>query len=94
MTYIFLALVSALLFGASTPASKLLLDNLPPFQLAGCLYLGAALGVLPAVRAGKGGVPFPLKKTCRPPGKIWPAWPGPLFSEGFWGLWLCCTGCA
>jgi drug/metabolite transporter (DMT)-like permease len=48
MTYgLALALVSAVLFGASTPASKALLASLPPFQLAGLLYLGAALGMLP-----------------------------------------------
>ncbi len=46
---LFLALVSALLFGASTPASKLLLASLEPFQLAGLLYLGAALGMIPVV---------------------------------------------
>jgi drug/metabolite transporter (DMT)-like permease len=44
-----LALVAALLFGAATPASKLLLRELGPFQLAGLLYLGAALGVAPRV---------------------------------------------
>jgi drug/metabolite transporter (DMT)-like permease len=44
-----LALLSAALFGASTPASKLLLGALSPFQLAGLLYLGAALGMLPVV---------------------------------------------
>ena len=42
-----IALASALLFGASTPLSKLLLDQVSPFQLAGFLYLGAALGVSP-----------------------------------------------
>jgi drug/metabolite transporter (DMT)-like permease len=42
-----LALVSAVLFGAATPASKLLLGSLAPFQLAGLLYLGAALAMLP-----------------------------------------------
>ena len=42
-----IALASALLFGASTPLSKLLLDHVSPFQLAGLLYLGAALGVSP-----------------------------------------------
>lgn len=41
-----IALVSAALFGAATPASKALLGNLSAFQLAGLLYLGAALGVL------------------------------------------------
>jgi drug/metabolite transporter (DMT)-like permease len=44
-----LALLSALLFGASTPASKALLTSLEPFQLAGLLYLGAALGMAPVV---------------------------------------------
>ncbi len=40
------ALISAALFGAATPASKLLLESLSAFQLAGLLYLGAAIGVL------------------------------------------------
>lgn len=43
-----IALLAAALFGAATPASKLLLSSLTPFQLAGLLYLGAALGVAPA----------------------------------------------
>ena len=47
MQYIIIALISAVLFGASTPIGKALLESLPPFQLAGLLYLGAALGVLP-----------------------------------------------
>ena len=34
-----------MLFGASAPLSKPLLDHLNDFQLAGLLYLGAALGV-------------------------------------------------
>jgi drug/metabolite transporter (DMT)-like permease len=45
-------LFAALLFGASTPLAKLLLDDLGPFTLAGLLYLGAALSVLPAARSG------------------------------------------
>ncbi|HTO54838.1 MAG TPA: EamA family transporter, partial [Myxococcota bacterium] len=44
---------SAILFGASTPASKLLLGSLEPFQLAGLLYLGAALGTAPATVADR-----------------------------------------
>lgn len=43
-----LALLSAALFGAATPASKWLLESLGPFQLAGLLYLGAALATGPA----------------------------------------------
>jgi drug/metabolite transporter (DMT)-like permease len=44
-----LALLSAFLFGISTPISKALLDSIPPFTLAGLFYLGAALLLLPAV---------------------------------------------
>jgi len=40
------ALGSALLFGASTPLAKQLLDTLPPLLLGGLLYLGAGLGLL------------------------------------------------
>jgi drug/metabolite transporter (DMT)-like permease len=40
-------LVAAALFGAATPACKLLLRAFSPLQLAGLLYLGAAAGVLP-----------------------------------------------
>ncbi|MCK5804215.1 MAG: DMT family transporter [Lentisphaeria bacterium] len=42
-------LASAFLFGAATPASKALLGGIHPQVLAGLLYLGAALGVLPMV---------------------------------------------
>lgn len=44
-----IALLAALLFGAATPASKALLQALPTFQLAGLLYLGAAIGVIPLI---------------------------------------------
>src|SRR4051794_5645823 len=46
-TPILLALASAALFGLATPASKLLLADFSPLQLAGLLYLGAAIGVAP-----------------------------------------------
>lgn len=39
------ALVSALLFGASTPLAKILLAQVPPLALAGLLYLGAGVGL-------------------------------------------------
>lgn len=45
-----LALLSAALFGASTPLAKLLLGSVDPWLLAGLLYLGAGLG-LAVVRA-------------------------------------------
>ena len=49
VTPVLIAFVAALLFGAATPASKLLLASLSPFQLAGLLYLGAALAMLPVL---------------------------------------------
>jgi drug/metabolite transporter (DMT)-like permease len=45
-----LALLSALLFGASTPLAKLLLRDIDPWMLAGLLYVGSGLGLI-AVRA-------------------------------------------
>jgi len=46
-------LLAAALFGASTPASKLLLDDaVGPLTLAGLLYPGAALATLPFARTG------------------------------------------
>lgn len=55
-----LAILAAALFGAATPASKLLLSELTPFQLAGLLYLGAALGVAP-VAWREGGLRLPIR---------------------------------
>lgn len=39
------ALVAALLFGASTPLAKLLLNSVNPWLLAGLLYLGSGVGL-------------------------------------------------
>lgn len=61
-----LALLSAFLFGAATPASKALLASLEPFQLAGLLYLGAGLGMAPLVRReGSNGPGLPLRGSNR-----------------------------
>lgn len=57
---ILLALLSAALFGVATPASKILLEGLTPFQLAGLLYLGAALVVSPAAMR-QGNLALPLR---------------------------------
>jgi drug/metabolite transporter (DMT)-like permease len=52
------ALLSALLFGVSTPAAKALLGSTEPAMLAGLLYCGAGLGaavfrrLLPAIAVG------------------------------------------
>lgn len=42
-------LAAAVLFGASAPAASVLAGDMPTLVLAGLLYLGAALAVLPAV---------------------------------------------
>ena len=39
--------LAALLFGAATPATKLIVDDIGPMALAGLLYLGAAIAVAP-----------------------------------------------
>jgi drug/metabolite transporter (DMT)-like permease len=44
-----IGVLSAALFGVATPLSKMLLESLSQFQLAGLLYLGAGLGMLPLV---------------------------------------------
>ena len=41
------ALATALCFGLSVPLSKLLLDEIEPWMLAGIVYLGGGLGLLP-----------------------------------------------
>jgi len=40
------AILAALLYGISTPISKLLLKEIPPTLIAALLYLGAGMGVL------------------------------------------------
>ncbi len=60
------ALGAAFLFGAATPASKVLLGAIPPLRLAGLLYLGAALGVLPLIiRERAFSLPWNLDRTTR-----------------------------
>src|SRR4051794_41219 len=44
-TGILFALLSAALFGASTPLAKVLLGSVDPWMMAGLLYLAAGLGL-------------------------------------------------
>jgi len=46
-TPVIIVLFAAFLFGAATPTSKVLMVDIPPFQLAGLLYIDDALGVIP-----------------------------------------------
>lgn len=60
-----MAMISAALFGASTPFAKLLLGGgVDPWMLAGLLYLGSGvgLGVLHLVRRGKAPAEAPLAR--------------------------------
>lgn len=57
-----LALASAVLFGASAPFAKLLLGAMPPQLLAGCLYLGAGLG-LAIMRGGRAALGLPVAEA-------------------------------
>lgn len=45
-TAIFSAILAAALYALNAPASKLLLQNMPPSMMAAFLYLGAGLGML------------------------------------------------
>ena len=59
-------LFAAVLFGAATPASKALLATVTPFQLAGLLYLGSAIGVIPLLLKEKRLVmPWRLPRSTR-----------------------------
>jgi drug/metabolite transporter (DMT)-like permease len=46
---VLIGLLAGLLFGVATPLSKIILSQLNSFQLAGLLYLGAALAFLPYI---------------------------------------------
>jgi len=46
---VFMGLAAGVLFGIATPISKIILEKMNSFQLAGLLYLGAAIAFLPYV---------------------------------------------
>ena len=56
------ALLSAVLFGASTPFAKLLLGSVDPWMLAGLLYLGAGVG-LAAVHLSRSALKLPAMEA-------------------------------
>jgi drug/metabolite transporter (DMT)-like permease len=57
-TTILLALMSAALFGASTPLAKIMLEGVDPWMMAGLLYLGAGIG-LAAVHVSRSALRLP-----------------------------------
>lgn len=58
-------LLSGFLFGIATPFSKLLLEGLNSFQLAGLLYLGAGLAMIPFILKGGSQVKMLFKAESR-----------------------------
>lgn len=86
------AILSAFLFGASTPLAKALLGTVDPWLLAGLLYLGAGLGlaILHGARSALRPVPpeAPLRRSDAP----WLA--GVVVSGGIVGPLLLMLGLA
>ena len=85
------ALLAALLFGASTPFAKLLVDDTPPLLLAGLLYAGSGIGLsvwlaLRRLLATDGGKGSSIALADLP----WLA--GAVFSGGIVGPVLLMTG--
>lgn len=62
---IFTGLLSGLLFGIATPLSKMMLDGFNSFQLAGLLYLGAALAMIPFIIKQKNQILLLFKSGSR-----------------------------
>ena len=84
---IWAALAAAVLFGASTPAAKALLDGLDPWLLAGLLYLGSGLGL------GLLGLLLPGERGRLGPGE-WPWLAGAIVAGGIAGPVLLMYGLA
>jgi drug/metabolite transporter (DMT)-like permease len=82
-----IALLSAALFGASTPLAKLLLGRVDPWLLAGLLYLGSGVG-LAVLRLCRRAGEAPLRRADLP----WLA--GAVASGGIIGPLLLMTGLA
>lgn len=87
------ALLSAVLFGASTPFAKLLTTQTTPQALAGLLYLGSGLGLglwLVLRRL----LPGPVAGSIPIPARDWPWLAGAVVIGGVLGPLLLMTGLA
>lgn len=83
-----LGLLAALLFGLATPAAKLLLTEINPFLLAGLLYLGGAVGVLPMLYHER----TTLRQRAKPTGRQLLYILGAIVCGGFLGPLLLLFG--
>jgi drug/metabolite transporter (DMT)-like permease len=81
------ALLAACLFGAATPASKSLLQDVKPQALAGLLYIGGAVGVLPIMLRGR-----PIQLPWRLGRRTGLLLAGAIVSGGVLGPWLLLLG--
>lgn len=79
-------ILSGFLFGIATPFSKLLLGGLNSFQLAGLLYLGAALAMLPYIFKKNSNIKLLFKSGSRTKTT------GIIFFGGFLGPLLLLAG--
>jgi len=84
-----MALLSAVLFGASTPIAKLLVGTIDPWMLAALLYLGSGLGLF-AIRMARRTRPAPAEAPVAGTGWLWLG--GAIVSGGVVGPVLLMTG--
>ena len=89
-----LALLSAALFGVSTPAAKALLGAVDPIILAGLLYCGAGLGVAVLRRLGRWVISQPGATEIALGPKEFPWLSGAIVAGGIIGPMLLMVGLA
>jgi drug/metabolite transporter (DMT)-like permease len=89
-----LALISAALFGVSTPAAKALLGSVDPIILAGLLYCGAGVGVAILRRLGRSVVSQPRASEVELSRKEVPWLAGAIAAGGILGPVLLMSGLA
>jgi drug/metabolite transporter (DMT)-like permease len=88
-----LATVSAVLFGASTPAAKLLLGQIDPWLLAAILYLGSGIGLC-TIRVLKGAIAPDAARQASLHGSDWFWFSAAILSGGVIGPVLLMIGLA
>jgi drug/metabolite transporter (DMT)-like permease len=89
-----LALISAALFGVSTPAAKALLGSVDPIILAGLFYCGAGVGVAILRRVGRSVVSQPQASEVGLSRKEVPWLAGAIAAGGILGPALLMSGLA
>jgi drug/metabolite transporter (DMT)-like permease len=89
---VILALLSAALFGVSTPAAKALLGTIHPAVLAGLLYCGAGLGIAIVRRFGRSVVSKGGQAEAPLSSRDWPWLSGAIVAGGIAGPILLMVG--